>query len=395
MWRWNKRPAEIAPARISAFRQVGSIMVCVVFLGAVLRVQEGRAQPFVEAVQGDYPLILSAPHGGYLTPDSLRDRSCGACITGRDTRTQEWARLLSDEIFLLRGRRPYYVLNLLARIKLDANRDLPEATDGDVGAAGAWGDYHGALDDASADVTARFGAGLVLDLHGHGHTIARFELGYLLSAATLRLADGSLNARRAQSSLSSLASQATPFSTLIRGSESLGEFLQRQGVAATPSLTDQAPQPGEPFFSGGYITARHGSRDGGTVDAIQLEAYYSGARNSDDNVAQLAKEVARAVVSYMDRWYGDAVGTATRPQTALPSQPECLTASTRSGAVWFEVAAECHLGDVTVSLSDVLGRKVGHVRVRGRGQIDTRQLPAGVYFAFTDRLPEAMPVVVR
>lgn len=358
-----------------------------------LSLSPSQAQPFVEASLGDYPVILSAPHGGYLTPDSLRDRTCAACVTVRDSRTQEWARHLSDEIFLLTGRRPYFVINLLARVKLDANRNLPEATDGDEFAGDAWADFHGALDAASADVTTRFGAGLVLDLHGHGHPILRFELGYLLSAATLRTSDMALEARSGPSSVANLAARANGFTQLIRGPDSFGELLERQGVAATPSLSDPAPRSGESFFSGGYITARHGSRDGGAIDAIQLEAYYRGARDSNTNVVLLARDVARAVVGYMDRWYGAAVGTALEEPTRV-RETDCLTASALPDGIWIEVASACELGSVQVRLSDLLGRTVARTVVTRSGRLDARALAAGVYFAIADGLQAAVPVVV-
>jgi hypothetical protein len=362
-----------------------------------LSTQEGRAQPFVEAWLGDYPVILSAPHGGYLAPDSLKDRTCSACVTVRDSRTQEWARYLTDEIFLLTGRRPYAVINLLARVKLDANRDLQEASDGDANSAEAWSTYHAALDQASADVSARYGAGLVLDLHGHGHSVPRFELGYLLSASTLRLPDSDLDGRSAGSSVLNLARGAGAFSALIRGPDSFGELLQTQGVAATPSLTDPAPGSGEAFFSGGYITRRHGSLNGGTVDGIQLEAFYPEARDSDSNVAQLAKRVAQAVVSYMERWYGDAVTTSVEKVPTHPASEHCLSSSTRLETVWFELSRECHPGEVEVRVSDVLGRLVGRMRIGGgeRRRLDTGPLSAGIYFAVADGMPEAVRVVVR
>ncbi|MFT5142628.1 MAG: hypothetical protein ACI80V_003352 [Rhodothermales bacterium] len=354
-------------------------------------------QPYLEYVQGDYPLILSAPHGGYLTPGSIKDRTCSACVTIRDTRTQEWARLLSDEIFARTGRRPYVVINLLSRTKLDPNRDVAEAADGDPGAAAVWTEYHAALDAAAADIELRFGGGLLIDLHGHGHSVLRFELGYLMSAAQLRLPDADLDARSERSSVAALSARSASLSTLLTGPDSMGEMLVRSGVPAVPSMSDPAPVPGDAYFSGGYITARHGSQFGGTVDAIQFESHYTGARNSDGNLETLARDVGGAVVQYMDTWYADATGTGVSLEPAganLGGEQECLSVQANEGHI--QVRIRCNSGrTVHVRLVDLLGRTRQVVTGTGDLKLDSGQLAAGMYFVVVEGQVRAMPVAVR
>ena len=66
---------------------------------------------------------------------------CGA-VTVRDAYTQELTRQLYDDITALTGRSPTMVINLLARVKLDANRDINEATFGEAVAIEAWEEFH-------------------------------------------------------------------------------------------------------------------------------------------------------------------------------------------------------------------------------------------------------------
>ena len=68
-------------------------------------------------------------------------RRCDA-TTVRDSFTQELTRLLYDNLFELTGNYPTMVINLLSRVKLDANRDINEATFGEEEAVDAWEEFH-------------------------------------------------------------------------------------------------------------------------------------------------------------------------------------------------------------------------------------------------------------
>jgi len=346
------------------------------------------AQAFIEVIQGDFPLIVSASHGGYLAPDSLADRTCPQCVTVRDTRTQEWARLLADEVFLDTGRRPWVVINLLARTKLDANREVGEAADGDANAAAAWAEFHDGLETAAQHIETTYGGGLLLDLHGHGHSNARFELGYLLTSSQLRESQAAINNLAGSSSIRALVSRSGGTLTeAIRGGASLGHFLDLVGIRSTPSPSDPAPLVGEPFFSGGYITARHGSRDGGQVDAIQLEAHFQGARNSDDNVALLAERVADAVLAFIQQRYPEMIGVGVEDEISAFRRSSCL--SQRFDHV--QLARECAGGRVRVY--DMLGRLLLDTRLAPGGMVELPPMARGIYLARMDAANEVVTLL--
>lgn len=268
---------------------------------------------YTEYVPGTLPLVLAAPHGGGLTPAEIPDRTAG--VTTADLNTGGLARAVRAAVLERTGAAPHLVLSHLHRRKLDPNRELPEAAGGNVFAEHAWREYHAFLDAARAAVEAEHGAGLLLDLHGHGHAVPRVELGYLLGAAELALDDATLDAPgyRDRSSIRALALSApAPFPELLRGEASLGGLLEAGGVASVPAPA--VPFPGsDPYLSGGYTTRRHGSRDGGTVSAIQLEHPYEGVRDTEAARSAYAGVLAGAVAAFLAEHYGAPPGRSPRP----------------------------------------------------------------------------------
>lgn len=269
-----------------------------------------NTRQWVEYTPGDAPLVIVAPHGGLLAPVELLDRGCAACVTVNDANTQALARAIVDSFTARTGRRPHLVANLLHRRKFDGNRELGEATSGNITAlAPSWEWMHAAIDSARAEVVRGAGRGLLIDLHGHAHEIARLELGYLLSASQLRLSDADLDAGRllGVSSIARLAADARgapSVGELLRGPSSLGGLLSARGVPAVPAPSAPAPLVGEDYFSGGYNTDRHGSRLGGLVDAIQIECHFAGVRDTPEHRARFAGILTDALLVLLHDRYG-------------------------------------------------------------------------------------------
>lgn len=270
---------------------------------------------YTEYVAGNMPVILSAPHGGLLSPAAIPDRNCSGCSTVNDFNTQELARALANALHERTGCWPHLVINRLHRRKLDANRDLPEAADENPSAGQAWADFHNFLGNAKNDVAFQFGKGFYVDIHGHGHSIQRLELGYLLYSDELRLPDDTLNTPvfTGYSSIANLAEsnpQSLTHAELLRGSQSLGELLANRGYPATPSLSDPAPDAGEDYFSGGYNTARYSSYNGGSIDGVQIECNRTGIRDSLTQVERFADTLAVALLDYLGRHYFGGMATS-------------------------------------------------------------------------------------
>ena len=256
---------------------------------------------------GNLPIILSSPHGGYDTPGSLPDRNCIGCATGRDSYTQELTRQVEASIFYKTGCRPHVIINKLHRIKLDANREIIEATDSNLVTEPYWHDYMNFIDTASNIVSRTHTKGLFFDIHGHAHTIQRLEIGLLLNGTNLRLNDSALNSSPYNTKTSILRSRFNNLNSyshaeMVRGEYSFGSMIQRKGYPAVPSDSIPAPLVGEPYFGGGYNTVRFGSRNGGTIDAIQIESHQSVRFTSSARI-EYADSLATAILEYMDKHY--------------------------------------------------------------------------------------------
>ena len=84
------------------------------------------------------------------------------------------------------------------------------------------------------------------------------------------------------------------------------------GLAAVPSAAVPAPLAGEPYFDGGYTTARHGSRDGGALDAVQVELPFAGARDTPAARAATAGRLARSLAAFLATHYRPALPASCR-----------------------------------------------------------------------------------
>mgnify|MGYP002619565442 CR=1 FL=1 len=286
-------------------------------LAATPGVSHWGNREFVEYIPGELPVIITAPHGGMDEPDDVADRSYGTFV--RDANTTELSYAMADAFEGRDGRglRPHLVVVHLRRTKLDANRDLEEAAQGDPLAIRAWHEYHLWIEAAKASVEADWGAGLYVDVHGHGHTIQRLELGYTLTAGDLGSTDAELNEPWAieKSTLRTLvAHSGREHAELLRGASSLGSLFEDAGFPSVPSTAQPSPG-GAPYFNGGYNTRRHGCREGGPICGVQIEANMQGVRDSAVSRAAFAEASVTVLSSFLELQYGHALGPAhARPQ---------------------------------------------------------------------------------
>ena len=268
------------------------------------------AGQYVEYIAGDLPVIFSAPHGGALEPTAIPARTVGPCgpevTTVTDANTEDLVRQIRTAFFSRTGHYPHIVINRLDRNRLDANRAILEGACGNPAAEQAWREYHAFLDAAKARVLADHGRGWYTDVHGHGHAIARLELGYELSATTLRRPDAELDAGPAFETASSIRTfsqqSGLSFSDALRGPTALGTLLASAGYPSVPSQQDPAPDVGEAYFNGGYSTDRHACSNGGQICGVQIEANNTGVRNTATNRSNFATTIAAVYAQYLPQF---------------------------------------------------------------------------------------------
>ena len=304
----------------------------------------GRSN-YIEYATGDLPFIMSAPHGGTLNPTEMPDRTnCPSCSgwdfsTTTDTATDDVAAKVNAEIGKLTGHLPHIIICHLDRNKIDCNREVVEGAQGDPEAVIAWNEFQGFINSASNNVITNFSKGFYIDQHGQGHPEQRLELGYLLDKYELTNTDSYMDSHSSTfkntssiRTLANLVSNVTSFSQLLRGQNSFGAFMVNEGYPATPSFTTPAPftnpTSSSNFFNGGYNTDVHGSISGGPLNAMQIEANYTGVRDSSANRTAYAQSLARS----LDKYFAIQFGINLR--TCAPSVWDSGTGSWGTAANW-------------------------------------------------------------
>ncbi len=264
----------------------------------------GRNQ-YIEYIAGNLPIIISAPHGGYLTPAEIPDRTWGSA--SHDYHSQEYTRLVAQYIYTMTGRYPHVIINRLERIKLDANRGIVEAAQGNPYAEQAWHEFHDFIGDAKETVEEHspYRRGFYFDFHCNGHTAHWVEFGYGLTSSDLNRSDEALDCAtyRNKSSIKALISMpGVYFPGVLRGQMSLGGLLmENYGFKSVPSPAHPDPDGGG-YWSGGYNTIVHGSRNGGYIDGVQVETYYGFV--VDESIDAYSYALAQTIVTFVEAQYG-------------------------------------------------------------------------------------------
>lgn len=308
---------------------------------------------YIKLVVGtnDCPLLLGVPHDG-VSVGSPEIPETGD--TGRDLNTKMLANAIATAFIKDTGKQPWIIINEIGRKRVDPNT-YPDEVPGrytSPEAVSTYNSYHELLQLARTTVaTAQAGGkgALFLDIHGHahqyedGHTeaytsttsgnsiqsafIDQTEVGYGLSNYSLEKNDTYLNALADSSSIYNIAKThtSTAFSQLIRGANSFGGLLEAQNVHAVPGSVMQvldrnatlfgATSSGKPnrrpYFNGGYCTRKYGTIAKGSttgfndnIAAIQIETPGITVRNNASIIAISGPRIKRAVISYLNYWYG-------------------------------------------------------------------------------------------
>ncbi len=226
----------------------------------------------VTVVEGDLPIILSAPHGGTQPVPGCalrKDKTRPQFATVVDTRADRLVALTRDELFLLTGKRPWLVTAQFARTYIDANRPAEDAYE-DPAAKPYYDAYHSALRHAVDSVKH----GLLVDVHGQGGE-----------------KDGIYRGTRQGESMSYAKKQFG-----YEAFACIPDFLAHHGYRMIPSGADEK----ETKFDGGYIVDHYGSHHQDGIDALQLE--FGPSFRTPDRIEQTAKDLAAAIAAYYRKY---------------------------------------------------------------------------------------------
>ena len=252
---------------------------------------------YTEVQYGNMPLIISVPHGGTIAPASIPDRTCPGITTATDNHTIELLILIDSVCKAEYGLQPYYVFTHLKRIKLDENRAYPEASCNNRDLYTYWSNYHESIDTCIRMITTKYPQCLFIDLHGHGHTKQRLELGYLITASFLR--NPAMIAPFSTSIFNLLQQNASAnFTQALTGSNAFGTLMGNLGFPSVPSQQIPAPNIGDPYFDGGYNTSRFTNSTYPKVWGWQIETNYTGVRDNKNNRAIFVKAFLQSIIQY-------------------------------------------------------------------------------------------------
>jgi len=290
---------------------------------------------YVEYRQGDINIIISVPHDGqkeYTTskiPErkpGCRDKA-GDCQYGKknkiknckeadvcnvtiaaDMHSYKIAKAVYDKFE--EGKKPSFIRSKLHRKRLDPNREIEAAAQGNAAAIKVYNAYHDSIKHAIENFDGK--PGFLLDFHGYKDEFSQNNtlLGYLIRPKNLDKGkytkeDVSVKALVERTNLS--------VDDLLFGEDtSFGAMFEDSGYHALPSPRQHSPN-GDRYFNGGYITLTYGSRDKGNVDAIQLE-FQSWIRSyaSEDEQNTFCDELAKNIKKFYQLYYepkNDKYGT--------------------------------------------------------------------------------------
>ena len=157
---------------------------------------------YVEYLEGNLPIILSAPHGGTYDPKYIQNRKSGVFDT--DSNTKELTYAILDEFLSQAKAYPHTVLMNLSRKKVDANRAVEYAIDNQGQALDSYNSFHNFIQDAKVKVHDKFQKGIYIDIHGQSHEHKHIEFGYILFNDTHKLTDEILLEHQELSSIKTL-----------------------------------------------------------------------------------------------------------------------------------------------------------------------------------------------
>lgn len=256
-------------------------------------------EKWTEFIVGDLPLVISVPHGGAITIPDIGVRNCKGAVTVTDSKTIELAKEIEKAFLAKYKARPYIIISNISRKNVDQNRDVEEGTCGNKAMEKPWNQFHDYIDTAIALATKKFGKAIYIDLHGHGHTKQRLELGYNLSADELRTLDAKNNILTSKSSVANIltSDKNLNLEQLLIGKDAFGTLITKEGFDAVPSKQDVAPLEGDKYFNGGYNTRRYTSSKYPNVFGWQIESNYKGVRDAVGRPA-FAKAFAEVMGNY-------------------------------------------------------------------------------------------------
>ena len=264
------------------FARIGrptALLLCMLLIAHANRARAQASaigEPYLTVTQGTLPIIVTAPHGGSTTIPGVPDRvgrKAGQFVVVRDTSTDLLARKLAESIEREMGRKPFVVIAHFPRSEVDANRPAADAYESER-AKPYYEAYHEAVRSACREVDARWGHGLLLDLHAQ-------------AADTNAIYRGTNNGATVAAMVERSGADA------FVGPNSVLGAMEALGYHIVPACASGDRE--DPHFNGGYTVQTYGgpARAARGISAIQLET--GGRFRTARRLGTTAADLARAI----------------------------------------------------------------------------------------------------
>ncbi len=231
---------------------------------------------------GNSPIILSAPHGGDIKPTDIPYRTYGN--RSRDTYTRRLIQGIDAGLVY----KPYFIYADIHRSRVDLNRDIAEAAQGNPKAEKIWYDWNKFLSTSKSEVEKRFGRGLYIDIHSHNNS-DKFQIGYGLKVIDYLDLRGGWEIKK-HSTMYPLVRDGYTEKNLLFGTYSFPDSITSSGYKVL------VPEKEEQYLNGGYNIHKY---HGNGIGAIQIECPIPVLKNDLDGVI---KALINAINSFERRF---------------------------------------------------------------------------------------------
>lgn len=248
-----------------------------------LAAADNAAAKYVDYIPGTMPLILEVPHDGMEgypgVPERKNPKNFPAFRTGRDLNTAELALKMQTYFQEKTGKKPYVVILKLARKWIDVNREEERGVENEKVAA-VYRHYYTKLNEARNEIIAKFGKGLMLNIHSSNTWTHDVYFG-----------SGGMRAVKPLLKRSGINAYAGEFS--------IQQALSDKGY----EIPGYKNIPGEQGPTGNVNRALTWSDKDSKLDAIEIEINGKKHLETPENLVKFTEDFSEAVRRFMGKYY--------------------------------------------------------------------------------------------
>lgn len=231
----------------------------------------------------DTNILLTAPHGGRIKPYNIAYRKYGN--RSIDSYTRRLTEKIEKRLIAIKG--ISYVMADIHRSRVDLNRNIEEAAQGDLQAEKIWTDWNTIIKYYQRQILQKFGNCLYIDIHSH-NSHDKFELGFgMPNSEYLELLNtGNTDYKSTVDSLG-----RDKLYDVVFGENSLHKSIESFGFKVKI-----------PTLDGGYYSGGRNIRvfSGKGTSAIQVEAPISLLRYYLDDISEA---LAESIIKFHENFY--------------------------------------------------------------------------------------------